>query len=98
VTNKRYQTEGAWIQVKGVSVFPYRGGDAFGRVVTYTADLLDTKTGHIYYNGSYRVSVLGPAGRPRGRTFKGETAWSDAERYAIDAVHTLERMMREVYV
>jgi len=42
--------------------------------------------------------VLGPAGRPRGRTFKGETAWSDAERYAIDAVHTLERMMREVYV
>jgi hypothetical protein len=54
-------------------------------VVVESATLLDARTDHAYGEGAWRVSVEGPSPKPRTRTFKGETAWSAATRYAEDA-------------
>ena len=53
------------------------------------ADLLDTRSGRTYVDGAQRVvdeRTNKPAKRGKGGTvpFKGETAWSDAERLAQD--------------
>lgn len=52
--------------------------------------MTDTRDGHLYRDGAERVTVRGVAGF-RTRTFKGETAWSDAERYANDALWAARR-------
>jgi len=62
------------------------------------ADLVDTRTGRTYVDGAYRVVVAEtgkPAVRGKGGTvpFKGETAWSDAERLATDLMFA-ERHVR----
>ena len=54
-----------------------------------SADIIDTRTGHTYTEGAYRViSTLTGKGIRRGKggtvPFHGETAWSDAERLAYD--------------
>jgi hypothetical protein len=63
-------------------------GETKGAVITVeTASLKDTRSGHVYAQGAYRVRVRCEPTRPdqpRTRTFKGETAWSQAERYAED--------------
>lgn len=43
-----------------------------------TRNLADSR-GHVYRDGAYRVFGGGPT-----KVFKGETAWSDAERTALD--------------
>ena len=57
-------------------------------------DLLDTRTGTTYAEGWHRVQLT-PAGRERTgmrtKTFRGETAWSDAERYARDLAAVAHR-------
>ena len=48
------------------------------------ADMHDTKIGKVYVGGAYRVTLRGIPGM-RTKTFLGESAWSDAARYAADA-------------
>lgn len=64
-------------------------GDGFvATITTETADLVDTRGGYRYHQGAFRVRVrCEPVqdGQPKTKTFKGETAWSAAERYAEDA-------------
>lgn len=40
-------------------------------------------------SGLYTVIVAQPDGTVTGKSFKDETAWSDAERYANDELHRL---------
>jgi hypothetical protein len=56
------------------------GPDHYGTTIE-TRTLVDTRTGHRYPEGAYRVSS---PSLPRPRIFKGETAWSDAARLAND--------------
>lgn len=59
-------------------------------VYTETADLKDKRTGNVYAEGAHRVRISGHgAGVMRGKTYKGETAWSHAESHHRDAVNKL---------
>lgn len=83
----RYKTQGAWDRVT-THIFTDGDDKEIAIVVTEIADVLDTRTGHFYRGGSYRVRVpkcnINP--KPRGKTFVGETAWSRAENYHDKAV------------
>lgn len=67
-------------------------------VITEVSSLVDTRTNTIYPRGAYRVRVTNPghvlADKPRPKTFKGETAWSQAEQYAIATYYKLQRSTR----
>lgn len=61
-------------------------------VITESATLKDTRGGYEYRQGAWRVRVEGDLpDKPRTRTFKGESAWSAAERWAGDLVWQLRR-------
>jgi hypothetical protein len=62
-----------------------------GTVGVFSSALVDTRTGDIFREGAWKVTVSGPQGKPRTRTFTGETAWSKAEMYAYDALYWLQR-------
>jgi hypothetical protein len=61
---------------------------ATATIVVEQRDLLDTRHNHIYRGGTYRVTLAGIPGW-RTKTFHGESAWSNAERYANDAATKL---------
>lgn len=88
----RYKVHGAWEMNKESTVRDV-WDERKGTVVTETADALDTRTGNVYHAGAYRVRVLRAKtkGLPRGKTFIGETAWSDADRLHDDMVSALDR-------
>ena len=51
------------------------------------SDVQEIGTSRVWHAGAHRVRFVGNARDiPRGKTFVGETAWCDAERYARDAV------------
>ena len=54
------------------------------------ADAKDDKTGDIFRQGAYRVTKNG---KPVGRTFFGESAWSDAQRLFFDVGFKARRTM-----
>lgn len=81
----KYAIEGAW----------RHRADRHGLIETATevkpavisvkvADLLEKGLGHLWPEGAYKVQLTNVPGM-RTKTFYGETAWSDAERYASDA-------------
>jgi hypothetical protein len=51
-----------------------------GGVHIQCRDLVDTRSGQVYRDGAYRVIAPGK----RTKVFKGERAWSDADRLASD--------------
>jgi hypothetical protein len=58
------------------------------------ADMLDKKLGSVYRDGTHRVVVSNSptiVGQPRTKTFYGEMAWCNAERYAEDALWFFQR-------
>lgn len=76
----RYKVNSSW------SIDSVYGADitASGHA-TLVADALDTKTGDVFRDGAWAVSTVKPGTKgSRGRPFYGETAWSDAERLAMD--------------
>jgi hypothetical protein len=79
----RYTPTGTWDERWRVS--------ASGAVITIqVCDLRDERTGTVYRDGTHKVHVrksdrLPATGQPRSKTFKGELAWCNAERYAEDA-------------
>jgi hypothetical protein len=79
----RYVIAGPW-SVNTTSTFDH--DDATSTLTVETTDLRDTRSGTVYREGAYRVQVVSTvSGAPRTKVFKGETAWSQAERYAEDA-------------
>jgi hypothetical protein len=77
---RRYKVSSDWSLEKVV-----------GPAVVETADLTDTRTGHVYREGAYRVRFPRKVEGFRAKTFYGETAWSDAERLARDALFAERR-------
>jgi hypothetical protein len=57
-------------------------------------DLYSERDRHVWGDGHHKVVVTGPQPRPKSKTFIGESAWSDAERYAGDVVAELQRAQR----
>jgi hypothetical protein len=82
----RYTVQGPWRRISSTSITV--GFDE--KVIGYIerADLLDTRTGDTYEDGARRVRSLVEGFR--SKTFKGETAWSDARRYSDD-LHAFAR-------
>lgn len=62
-------------------VLPWKLDHTVAGVGVEVADLLDKQTGRTYQDGAYRV--VNHIGKVE-KTYAGETAWSDAERYARD--------------
>ena len=71
----RYKVSSGWVVIREQ-----------GPCVIETADLTDTRTGHVYEDGAYRVRMTRKLEGWRTKTFKGESAWSAADCYARDAV------------
>lgn len=72
----RYKVHGSWTL-----------DSTFGPFDVQSADVLDTRTGDVFREGAFRVTLDGtPAKRGKGGTvpFFGETAWCYAERLASD--------------
>lgn len=92
----RYAIVGSWSTEETVTAEDMSwGGDSTRySVITETATLRDTRSGTEYREGAYRVRVVPTLAGHRGKTFRGETAWSDAARYAGDIV-TAIRFGRE---
>lgn len=57
------------------------------------ATLIDTRTGDRFTDGAQRVRMLKSVEGFKTKTFKGEMAWSDADRYAND-VYWADRRRR----
>jgi hypothetical protein len=88
--SKRYTATGPWDVEADVQIDDYDGEQA-GRVVTKSGPLRDDRTGTVYAEGAWNVTVDGPKGHPRSKTFDGESAWSNARRYADDAAYWIRR-------
>lgn len=63
-------------------------------VVIEVRDVYSERDRYTWGGGYHKVHVTGPQPRPRSKAFIGETAWSDAERYAEDVVSDLQRVAR----
>lgn len=84
----RYETPGPWEVTLSTSV--HDGIDWYGEVTILNGPAKDTRNGHVYLHGAFKVEVRGPKGRPRAKTFIGETAWYRSDHYAADAKRWLE--------
>lgn len=91
VMSTRYQATGSsrltrTIEVEGATI------------TEEVMDCRDTRNGTVYTDGCHKVYVTTPSakhsrkpGTPRSKTFYGESAWSNAARYAEDARWWFER-------
>lgn len=79
----RYRVVGEWTQRQSSVAYDHNGVRLVSRIEE--ADLQEGEHGYRWAGGAQRVRFeRDEAPNPRGRTFKGETAWSDAERYVMD--------------
>jgi hypothetical protein len=94
----RYSTPGPWSTIARTNVNGYYGS-RIGAVQIETGPLLDSRGGYRYEDGAHRVSVSKrpewATTWPRGKTFKGESAWCAAERYRDDCVNMMQRFANE---
>ena len=84
---ERYAVHGEWRHAAGWSgLIEVAGGIKPADVHVTVADLAEkTSVGdYVWNNGAYKVQLKNVPGM-RSKTFYGETAWSDAARYAADA-------------
>lgn len=91
--SKRNKVVGTWSLTRRTPIRDY-DGEPVAEIITEQADLLDTHCNTLYEGGSFRVSVKKCTldGKPRAKTFVGETAWSDADRTHYDFVLKVERL------
>ena len=80
----RYAIVGAWSHESTVYAEDSSGTAYAVRIDTAT--LRDTRTNNDYREGAWKVSVTPRHASTRAKTFRGESAWSNATRYAGDAV------------
>ncbi len=68
------------------------------RVQIDISDVREDDGGTIWHDGAHRVTITGKIpGRPRSKTFIGEVAWCNAERYANDALIWFQHRREEDY-
>lgn len=93
----RYTISGPWTTISRTNVTGFYGS-RIGAVQIETGPLVDTRTLARYPDGAHRVTISqrpeGATTWPRGKTFKGESAWCAAERYRDDCVQTMEAYAR----
>lgn len=77
---RRYEVVSDWY--RSFDSIDYAVGDIV--IIIEDADLRDKQNGKVYEGGASRVRVEGPGPKVRPKVFFGESAWSDAERYASD--------------
>ena len=103
MTSKRYEIASKWepVDLSIVQWYPFGAeGDPDDRCRTThigrdVADLRDTRDGHVYTNGAYRVVLSGtrpPGFSIRGKTFHGESAWYAAENHRDAMVREMRRL------
>ena len=85
MSNSRYTVVGNWSRSLSPNLAP-------SVLVIEDSDLHDPRTNTTYPDGAVRVRFLVSVPGFRTKTFKGETAWSDAERYARDAAFAADRL------
>jgi hypothetical protein len=83
---ERYAVHGEWRHAAGWAGFVVLpdGNDDRADITVQVADLLEKRSNHVWRSGAYKVTLRNVPGM-RSKTFYGETAWSDAARYASDA-------------
>jgi hypothetical protein len=82
----RYAIHGDWRYAAHRHGLVDRGADVQPALIEVkVADLLEKASGHVWNSGAYKVILQNVPGGMRSKTFYGETAWSDAVRYASDA-------------
>ena len=93
----RYTTPGPWTTISRTNVNGYYG-TRIGAVQIETGPLIDSRTGQRYEEGAHKVTVSQrPAGVTvwsRGKTFKGEMAWCQAENYRDDCLEAMKAYAR----
>lgn len=87
----RYETVGPWRLANAQHLYGYND-EMLATILMESAGLRDKQDGHVYDSGTYRVSIstVLPE-KPRGKTFKGETAYSKAHAYVHDCLAALKR-------
>jgi hypothetical protein len=82
----RYAVHGDWRPAAQHAIPTYdETGDEDAAIITVqVADILEKHSGHVWRSGTYKVTLTNVPGM-KSKTFNGETAWSDAARYASDA-------------
>ena len=94
----RYTTPGPYTTISRTNVTGFYGS-RIGAVQIEVGPLIDIRTSTRYPDGAHKVTISQrPAGVttwPRGKTFKGESAWCAAERYRDDCVQALEAYARK---
>ncbi|MCD6056513.1 MAG: hypothetical protein K0Q89_43 [Thermomicrobiales bacterium] len=82
----RYIVHGEWRYAAHRHGLVDRGDDVQPALIEIkVADLLEKRSEHVWKDGAYKVILQNVPGKLRSKTFYGETAWSDAARYASDA-------------
>ena len=98
MSKSRYLTPGPWTCIRRTNIKGYYG-TRIGAVQIEAGPLMDVQCSQRYEDGARRVTVTTrPAEAttwPRGKTFRGEMAWCNAERYADDCAQMMERYARE---
>jgi hypothetical protein len=93
----RYTTPGPWTTISRTLVRDFCG-HSIGVVRIETGPLIDTRNGQRYEDGAHKVTVsprpYGATTWPRGKTFKGETAWCQAENYRDDCLEDMKTYAR----
>jgi hypothetical protein len=78
----RYVTKKDWAPVSTELLTNFEG-QVIGQVVTYEGSLVDQHSNTVIDNGALQVKVTAD-GVNKVKTFKGETAHSNAERFISD--------------
>jgi hypothetical protein len=85
----RYSIEGPWELAETLVLNDGYAGESYVLGKVETATLVDGTGGYRYEQGAYRVTSKVPG--IRTKTFRGESAWSNAARYADDVYEAARR-------
>lgn len=95
----RYSTKNDWHLISEEEIVKmYPQVKVIGNIKTYSGTLVDKEGDQEYDGGAMKVIVElpsvpdGPPAFKKTKTFKGETAWMDAERWSNDMVQEYKKV------
>ena len=86
----RYKTSGNWKVVDTRQITEYCNGPVVVTITFEVSDAIDTKYGSVHTNG-YRRATVKAGSVKKSKSFVGEMAWNDCERWAHDIVWQVSR-------
>ena len=87
---RRYRTAGNWTTVDTRPITAYCDGPLIATLIIEVSDAVDTKHGDVYTDGFRRATVKVGSSK-RSKSFVGETAYNDCERWLNDIVWEVAR-------